>query len=920
MLLLGTFREWVRAHKETGLHATAILQGAEAEAEFEDKVLALQNAIGAEHRMLRTENEAARRFVKEAEGRVRDATEQAAEMRWRLEGANALAGRFQTARVASMAAARRCQALSHCFRRWRTDGAKAALRRVSDCAFENQEALHANALAQVALEAQQAEHRLTQDFDTELETRRMEWMGREFIKQENTKLKLEQAHSSQLTQLERAYSIQLAQTHEGHEQAAVDLVDRHERELARAQGQFTAVENQLRDHELRNGEADAVCRELAAQLQAQQDGHELELELLDREHTSAAAAQQASALAQLQVQQAGHELDREQASAAAAQQASALAQLQAQQAGHELELKLLDREHTSAAAAQQASALAQLQAQQDGHELELELLDREHASAAAAQQASALAQLQVQQAEHELDREHASAAAAHQASVLGRVRLQWQLAAARRMRTSALDVVLMLWRRHVSNLRALRWTIRKLGTLRGRCAVHAAFGRWGHAVELSAAAGRLSGALEARSAELARRRAAEKAVTDATAAGAADRLVAKHVRRSTSAVELAAVRDEHGAAVQALEERRAEMEAEAEWLMAQLTTLRREHAAQQQQFAEQEGVSSASQKREEQLAERAAAAERERVLESELVMMAEEHHAQLSLTATRSNVLHDAAHSGQEAMRRRRVIAAMANRLRHQTLSGSWSRWGFMVVRQRRADYVVRRMIAKLYRGSMASTVACWTQAVYDGQRGRAMAVRAREAQGRQLIMRRFVQWSRLYIKRQQASIYLKCKQGQQRIKELEVSVVAKDARAVAHVHVLGPGWRAPLPPGLSGETSTAKRARAAEERLEVVDAELRAMWEAQQEADAPPAARPPDAQVKKTPSWPRSWANFSLLYLYFHRNAWANLDLLGQSDTFLAGGGVLGEGVEARAHIKAGAAELRYGGARRAGQARHHP
>ena len=78
MFLLRTFREWVRAHKETGLHATAILQVAEAEAEFDDKVLALQNAIGAEHRMLRTENEAARRFVKEAEGRVRDATEQAA--------------------------------------------------------------------------------------------------------------------------------------------------------------------------------------------------------------------------------------------------------------------------------------------------------------------------------------------------------------------------------------------------------------------------------------------------------------------------------------------------------------------------------------------------------------------------------------------------------------------------------------------------------------------------------------------------------------------------------------------------------------------------------------------------------------------------------------------------------------------------
>jgi hypothetical protein len=30
--------------------------------------------------------------------------------------------------------------------------------------------------------------------------------------------------------------------------------------------------------------------------------------------------------------------------------------------------------------------------------------------------------------------------------------------------------------------------------------------------------------------------------------------------------------------------------------------------------------------------------------------------------------------------------------------------------------------------------------------------------------------------------------------------------------------------------------------------------------------------QVRKTPSWPRSWANFSLLYLYSHGNAWVNL------------------------------------------------
>ena len=29
--------------------------------------------------------------------------------------------------------------------------------------------------------------------------------------------------------------------------------------------------------------------------------------------------------------------------------------------------------------------------------------------------------------------------------------------------------------------------------------------------------------------------------------------------------------------------------------------------------------------------------------------------------------------------------------------------------------------------------------------------------------------------------------------------------------------------------------------------------------------------QVRKTPSWPRSWANFSLLYLHSPRNAWTN-------------------------------------------------
>ena len=36
-------------------------------------------------------------------------------------------------------------------------------------------------------------------------------------------------------------------------------------------------------------------------------------------------------------------------------------------------------------------------------------------------------------------------------------------------------------------------------------------------------------------------------------------------------------------------------------------------------------------------------------------------------------------------------------------------------------------------------------------------------------------------------------------------------------------------------------------------------------------------------PGWPRSWANLRLLELYSHRNAWANLHLLGQPDAFVA-------------------------------------
>jgi hypothetical protein len=42
-------------------------------------------------------------------------------------------------------------------------------------------------------------------------------------------------------------------------------------------------------------------------------------------------------------------------------------------------------------------------------------------------------------------------------------------------------------------------------------------------------------------------------------------------------------------------------------------------------------------------------------------------------------------------------------------------------------------------------------------------------------------------------------------------------------------------------------------------------------------------SQVRKTPSWPRSWANFSVLWLYSHPNAWTNVHLLGQPNSFLA-------------------------------------
>jgi hypothetical protein len=41
-------------------------------------------------------------------------------------------------------------------------------------------------------------------------------------------------------------------------------------------------------------------------------------------------------------------------------------------------------------------------------------------------------------------------------------------------------------------------------------------------------------------------------------------------------------------------------------------------------------------------------------------------------------------------------------------------------------------------------------------------------------------------------------------------------------------------------------------------------------------------AQVRRTPRWPGSWADCTPLLLHSHKNAWANLYLLGQPNTFL--------------------------------------
>ena len=43
------------------------------------------------------------------------------------------------------------------------------------------------------------------------------------------------------------------------------------------------------------------------------------------------------------------------------------------------------------------------------------------------------------------------------------------------------------------------------------------------------------------------------------------------------------------------------------------------------------------------------------------------------------------------------------------------------------------------------------------------------------------------------------------------------------------------------------------------------------------------EPRVRRTPSWPRSWANFSLLQLYSNTNAWDNLHRLGRPNTLLS-------------------------------------
>ena len=73
---------------------------------------------------------------------------------------------------------------------------------------------------------------------------------------------------------------------------------------------------------------------------------------------------------------------------------------------------------------------------------------------------------------------------------------------------------------------------------------------------------------------------------------------------------------------------------------------------------------------------------------------------------------------------------------------------------------------------------------------------------------------------------------------------------------------------------------------LAKVRAEAAAQLAAQRaefKAEAAAVKRESAAQVRKIPSWPRSWANFSLLSLHSHWNARANPHILGQPNTLLA-------------------------------------
>jgi hypothetical protein len=83
-----------------------------------------------------------------------------------------------------------------------------------------------------------------------------------------------------------------------------------------------------------------------------------------------------------------------------------------------------------------------------------------------------------------------------------------------------------------------------------------------------------------------------------------------------------------------------------------------------------------------------------------------------------------------------------------------------------------------------------------------------------------------------------------------------------------GAGAFGPYPPGLEGEDAP-ETARL----REALDRDLQA------------------TQVRTTPCRPRSWANFSLLYLYSHGNARASSHISGQPNTFLATAQGLQEG-----------------------------